>query len=125
VLRDRALEETAPTIVAAADGRPDADRPDIFALYEQNVGLVQPLIAEELRAASELFPQAWIEEAFQQAVTYNKRSWRYVKRILERWATEGRDADAAARDRAPSRGRSGSKREWVQTYRPGQSMPDL
>jgi DNA replication protein len=112
-LRDRAPAQTAPPIVVVPDGRPSAERPDIFALYEQNVGLVQPLIAEELRAAAELYPGIWIEEAFQQAVAYNKRNWRYVKRILERWATDGRGTDAKARGGTPPDDRAGSKRQWT------------
>jgi DNA replication protein len=65
-------------------------RPGVYELYEQNVGLITPLIAEELREAELRYPPKWIEEAFREAVAYNKRSWRYVKGILETWATRGR-----------------------------------
>ena len=112
-LRDRAPGQAAPPIAAVPDGRPSAERPDIFALYEQNVGLVQPLIAEELRAAAQLYPAVWIEEAFRQAVAYNRRNWRYVKRILERWATDGRGAESTARGGASTDGRAAVKRQWT------------
>lgn len=69
---------------------PRAERPNIFVLYEENIGLLTPLIAEELAEAEKLYPADWIEAAFREAVEYNKRNWRYVRRILERWATEGR-----------------------------------
>lgn len=72
-------------------------RPSIFALYEQNIGLLTPLLADELRAAERLYPWEWIEDAFREAVSYNRRSWRYVQRILERWAAEGKDDGAAGR----------------------------
>jgi DNA replication protein len=65
---------------------------NIFALYEQNIGMITPMIAEELKEAEELYPFQWIEEAFKEAVTLNKRSWRYIARILERWASEGKDS---------------------------------
>ena len=68
-----------------------AQRPHIFLLYEQNIGLIQPMIAEELREAERTFPPTWIEDAFREAVELNKRNWRYVRRILERWAAEGKD----------------------------------
>jgi len=69
------------------------ERPNIFGLYEQNVGLLQPLIVEELREAEKTYPRHWIEEAFRIAVERNVRNWRYVRAILERWAREGkRDA---------------------------------
>jgi len=68
----------------------EARRPNIFALYEQNIGMLTPILAEELEEASGRYPADWIEEAFREAVAYNKRSWRYVQAILERWAREGR-----------------------------------
>ena len=101
------------------------DRPIIFDLYEANVGLIQPILADELRRAGELFPQAWVEQAFREAVRYNKRNWRYIKRILEKWATEGRDGHATHRGRAGGSSDSATNREWVQTYRPGDRLPDL
>jgi DNA replication protein len=124
-LRARAGETDAPAIVAPPPTRADA-RPPIFALYEENVGLVQPLIADELRAAAELYPAAWIEDAFRQAVAYNRRNWRYVRRILERWATEGRHSpDATPGRRAAGDPRPATKRQWVETYRPGERLSDL
>jgi DNA replication protein len=71
---------------------------NIFALYEQNIGIIQPLIAEELKEADKLYPPQWIEEAFKEAVALNKRSWRYIARILERWASEGKDSGEYKRD---------------------------
>lgn len=69
-----------------------AERPTIFVLYEQNIGLLTPMIADELRDAERHYPAEWIADAFREAVKANKRSWRYVLRILERWRVEGRGA---------------------------------
>jgi DNA replication protein len=71
---------------------------NIFALYEQNIGIITPMIAEELKEAERVYPPHWIEEAFKEAVTLNKRSWRYIARILERWASEGKDSGEHKRD---------------------------
>jgi DNA replication protein len=76
---------------------PQVERPNIFVLYEQNIGLLQPMIAEELREAERTYPAAWIEEAFKIAVERNARNWRYIQRILERWAREGKDDGRAGR----------------------------
>jgi DNA replication protein len=65
---------------------------NIFGLYEQNIGMITPIIAEELKEAEKIYPPQWIEEAFKEAVTLNKRSWKYIARILERWASEGKDS---------------------------------
>jgi DNA replication protein len=72
--------------------------PNIFVLYEQNIGLLTPMIAEELKEAEKLYPASWIEEAFREAVSLNKRSWRYISRILERWSTEGKNSGESGRD---------------------------
>lgn len=80
-------------------------RPNVFSLYEQNIGLLTPLIAEELREAEDTYPSAWIEEAFREAVSLNKRSWRYIHAILERWRTEGKGDEPADRSEAAERRR--------------------
>ncbi|MDH5364804.1 MAG: DnaD domain protein [Dehalococcoidia bacterium] len=66
--------------------------PNIFSLYEQNIGVITPMIVEELKEASRLYPAQWIDEAFREAVLMNKRIWKYIARILERWASEGKDS---------------------------------
>jgi len=65
--------------------------PDIFTLYEQNIGMLTPMIAEELRDALKLYSEAWIRDAIKEAVNHNKRKWSYISAILERWTAEGRD----------------------------------
>ncbi len=64
--------------------------PDIFTLYEENIGMLTPLIAEWLKEAENLYPESWIRDAIKEAVGLNKRSWRYIDRILENWSAEGR-----------------------------------
>lgn len=66
-------------------------RPNIFALYEQNVGLLTPLISDALRDAENQYPADWINDAFRIAVTRNARSWKYIEAILRKWKEKGRD----------------------------------
>jgi DNA replication protein len=68
------------------------ERPNIFVLYEQNIGLLSPLIADELKDAADHYPPEWVEAAFREAVQHNKRNWSYISAILRRWETEGRQA---------------------------------
>jgi DnaD/phage-associated family protein len=75
----------------------EAQRANIFVLYEQNIGTLTPLLSEELMDAEARYPAAWIEDAFREAVALNKRSWRYIQRILERWAAEGRTDETSRR----------------------------
>ncbi|MCJ7654855.1 MAG: DnaD domain protein, partial [Dehalococcoidia bacterium] len=90
-----------PQLVLAprkGEGAETAPPPGIFSLYEQNIGMLTPMIAEELQDAEKLYPAEWIESAFKEAVALNKRSWKYIARILERWAIEGKDDGKPGRD---------------------------
>jgi DNA replication protein len=80
---------SSPGATMPEDGEPGRN---IFTLYEQNIGIITPIIAEELKEAERLYPSRWIAEAFKEAVTMNKRRWKYIARILESWASEGKDS---------------------------------
>jgi DnaD/phage-associated family protein len=90
---------------------PAAPLENIFVLYEQNIGVISPLLAEQLREAQEEFPWPWIEAAFREAVSLNRRNWRYIERILARWRVEGPDREAIRRS-AQSGRRSLAGRYW-------------
>jgi DnaD/phage-associated family protein len=66
------------------------ERPNVFKLYEENIGPLTPLIADALKDAETEFSAEWIEEALTIAVKNNKRNWRYTEAILKRWKEEGR-----------------------------------
>jgi DnaD/phage-associated family protein len=76
--------------MAAVDRPAVEPRPNIFELYEDNIGLLSPLLADELRDAEATYPSDWIGDAFRIAVANNVRKWSYIQAILESWATEGR-----------------------------------
>lgn len=78
------------------EARLKVNRPNIFVLYEQNVGLLTPLIADQLRDMEKTYPPEWIDEAFTIAVAGNKRALRYIQAVLKRWETEGKDDGFAA-----------------------------
>ncbi|HVB65043.1 MAG TPA: DnaD domain protein [Nitrolancea sp.] len=87
----------------ATGGKPShiaIERPNVFRLYEQNIGMLTPLLADQLIEAIELYPDSWIEEAINEAVSLNRRSWRYIQRILQRWETEGRGDETDRRNRS-------------------------
>jgi len=88
--------------------------PTIFALYEENIGTIGPLIADELKDAEARYPQEWIEAAFREAVSLNKRSWSYMAAILRRWEAEGPDYEKTGRD---TEGDQGRRRSLAGRYR--------
>lgn len=67
------------------------ERPNIFALYERNIGALTPMMADALKDAEREYPHEWLEEAMRIAVENNARSWSYVQAILRRWQEDGRD----------------------------------
>lgn len=77
--------------LAAHAGLAD-ERPNIYRLYEENIGPLTPLMADALRDAEDAYPMEWIEEALTIAVHNNVRRWRYVEAILRSWKEEGRHA---------------------------------
>ncbi len=102
----RYATEDAPAAGAATDSRPN-----IFGLYEENIGSLTPLLAEELKEAEATYPLSWIEEAFKEAVALNHRSWRYIARILERWAAEGKSNGESGR-----RSQASDPKEYLRRY---------
>ena len=91
------------------------ERPNVFRLYEQNIGLLTPLITDQIVDALETYPGQWIEDAITEAVTYNRRSWRYVQRILEKWATDGRGSKGGK-----ERGHETNRRRDAEHFDPDQ-----
>jgi DNA replication protein len=74
------------------------ERPNIFRLYEENIGPLTPLIADALKDAEETYSAEWIADTIDLAVRNNKRSWRYCEAILKRWKEEGRGKKQDRRD---------------------------
>jgi DnaD/phage-associated family protein len=72
--------------------------PDIFTLYEQNIGMLTPMIADELRDIEKLYPPDWIRDAIKEAALHNKRNIKYITKILETWSVEGRSDGTYQRD---------------------------
>ncbi len=77
-----------------------AARLNIFTLYEQNIGMLTPLIADELREAEQAYPTGWIEDAFHEAMSQSVYKWSYVRAILEGWRTKGRGGETGRMGRA-------------------------
>lgn len=83
--------EWTPSGDPAAPVELPAERPNIFQLYEDNLGPLTPILADELREAEQTYPSGWIEDAIRIAVDNNARKWSYVRAILENWRIRGKD----------------------------------
>ena len=74
----------------------EKERPNLFLLYEQNIGMITPMIAEKLRQAERIYPENWLHDAFDTAVTHNARNWAYIETILRKWAEHGKESTPKA-----------------------------
>jgi DnaD/phage-associated family protein len=81
-----------------AGSNPVFERPNIFRLYEENIGPLTPLIADALKDAEDTYSAEWIADTIDLAVRNNKRSWKYCEAILKRWKEEGRGEKQDRRD---------------------------
>ncbi|MFQ5932923.1 MAG: DnaD domain-containing protein [Nitrospiraceae bacterium] len=109
----------AVAAIEAGEWRPSGDseaplelrleRPNIFNLYEKNIGPLTPMIADRLRDAEQTYPEDWIVDAIRIAVENNVRKWRYVEAILEDWMETGKHGreDRGDTERARRRYRQG------------------
>ena len=92
----------------------DNERPNIFNLYEQNIGPLTPILAEILEAAEKDYPTDWIEEALKLAVKKNVRNWSYVEAILRSWKEKGRnEADQRNNKENPRRYIEGDLADYI------------
>jgi DnaD/phage-associated family protein len=96
----------------------------VLTLYEQNIGLITPMLLEELREAEERYPPHWIADAIREAVRANARSWRYIKKVLERWAAHGRQ-DATDRAERPINIEKYTNGTYGDLFRRGSDTSDL
>lgn len=88
-IRQGRLQEVMAVIPEEA--RLHVDRPNIFVMYEQNIGVMTPMVADLLRDLEKTYSPAWIEEAFDAAVSRNARNLKYIQAVLKGWETNGRD----------------------------------
>jgi DnaD/phage-associated family protein len=86
------IEDTEEAAVTAGE---------IYSLYEENIGILTPIIADAIKEAEKNYPLGWLKAAIVEAAASNKHSWRYIARILESWASEGKDSGTLKRHPAP------------------------
>ena len=91
-------------------------RPTLFAIYEENIGVLTPMLAEAISEAQASYPRDWIEDAIRYAVERNARSWRYISKVLEAWQQEGRSRETSGRlPRGPRRYTAGKRKDFIKS----------
>ncbi len=73
-----------------------SERPNIFRVYEQNIGMLSPIIAEQLQDLERDFSSEWVYDAIRAAANKNKRHLSYIVAVLKSWQREGRAGQGEA-----------------------------
>ena len=75
-----------------SSSRSDREDPsDIFTLYEQNIGMLTPLIADELREAEKHYPESWIQRRHQRSGGSKQTQLEIYRPDSGTLVTEGKD----------------------------------
>jgi len=67
----------------------DGNFAEYCKIYESNIGLLAPLIGEQLKELSDKYSSEWFKEAVKLACSNNVRRLSYISAILDRWKIEG------------------------------------
>ena len=67
----------------------DNNLAEISKIYENNIGALTPIVADELKILSDEYSTEWFSEATKEACNANARKLNYIKSILKRWKTDG------------------------------------
>ena len=95
----RALQKGAWTPDSRRTIQPTPDqKPNLFTLYEKNIGPLTPILAETLEDAEKEYPADWLEDAIKIAVKKNVRNWQYIEAILRSWKEKGRNEENRRND---------------------------
>ena len=69
----------------------ESARPNIFSVYESNIGPLTSHIGEALSESVTELTETWVADAIKLAAERNRRSWGYAKGILRGWKASGKD----------------------------------
>ncbi len=96
----RAIEEGSwfPERDGSLPASVTVERPAVFTLYEQNIGALTPLLAENLADLEREYSYEWLADAIEAAVNNNVRKLSYISAILKRWREQGRPAQPRSGD---------------------------
>ncbi len=81
----------------------NASAPNIYAIYEKNVGALTPMLADRLDMIDKDYPSGWFGDAVMEAVGSTTRvNLNYIEAILKRWKSEGRNPHEKPKARKPA-----------------------
>ena len=91
-------KKTTTTVQSTVTGTPGNGQAaaDTFSFFEQNIGILSPLVAEKLNAWINDTEEALVLYALEKSVLADKRNFSYAEGILRNWTNQGIRARHAA-----------------------------
>jgi DnaD/phage-associated family protein len=86
-------------------------RGEVFRMFEQEIGILTPMIRDAINAWQNDVPHQWIIDAMRRAVVANKRSWAYVEAILKAWKAKGAQDTRSKQERGSGNKSGASARQ--------------
>lgn len=91
----------------------DPKTQNLFSVYESEIGIITPIIADAIEDWSKTLPEKWVRDAIAEAAKNNARAWSYVEAILKRWKAQGNQEPMKAKANG-----NGKHKPAVQTQQP-------
>lgn len=101
-----------PPPPAANPAVSESDYRAVVAAYQNEIGLLTPIISDAIKEQLRQCPANWLTLAISIAVRRNNRRWSYVEGILRRWQADGFDGgqdNLAAGSKSRGNGSQSSK----------------
>jgi DNA replication protein len=91
-------------------------RPNIYRLYEQEIGPITPMIADGLKDLENDYPAAWLPEAVRVAAEKQAKHLKFIRSVLESWRKEGKTTDEITRRHKPQPNVRGGRERFGGKY---------
>ncbi len=85
----------------------------IFSVYENEIGMITPMIADSLEDWEKSVGPKWVCDAIHEAAIQNKRGWKYCLAILERWKAQGNQQSMKKLETARPKGTPSNGSSWL------------
>lgn len=113
------LPEATPDMEAdkkpAAAALSDQNFGKVARVYEQEIGVISPMISDQIGLWIDTYPIDWITDAIKESVKHNARNSKYTDKILQRWMSQGRGSpnnQPGAEPGKPPDPRKAALQEW-------------
>jgi len=89
---DSLTESTSENTTESTQEEAQPQRPNIYTIYENEVGGLTGMISEELDEIDKTYP-GWFEDAVREAkISSTRVNLKYIESILKRWKAEGKNS---------------------------------